>query len=131
MANDNDTLRGQKIIDNKTIAASGTFTSREIDINDFKLRGDITLQVKLTGDGTATIEFEQSNNFVPTTGSGDFVIPSSGGSITTGFTKTSGSASDGKDLFDLAMFNSQFFRIKVTETGAANSITLDGFLSMQ
>ncbi len=131
MANDNDTLRSQKIIDNQTIAAFGTFTSPIININDYKLLGDVTLQVSLTGDGTVKIEFEQSNNFDTNGATGDFVIPSSGGLIVASFTKTSGSASDGKDLFDLSMFNSQFFRIKVTETGGANPVVINNWLSMQ
>jgi len=125
MANDNDSLLLLKVIDNKTIAASGTFTSRVIDIQALKLKGDITLQVAVTGDGTCKFEFSQSNDGV------SFIKPVDGFAILSSFTKTSGTALDGKDVANVSMFNSQSFKIICTETGGANSVTVDAFLSMQ
>jgi len=133
MANDNDSLLFLPIIKNKTIATSGIFTSEAIDIQALKLRGDITLQVEVTGDGTCKFEFSQSNNFIangPNAG-GDFQKPVDGFAILDSFTKTSGTDSDGKDVANVSMFNSQAFKIICTETGGADSVTVDAWLSMQ
>lgn len=133
MADDNSNLNLIKIIDNQTILASGVFTSKPIDVLARKLVGNITLHVELTGTGTAKFEFSQSNNFIangPNAGGG-FVKPVSGFTIGTGFTVGSGTDADGKDLFNVPMFNSQFFKIICTETGTANPVVVNAWLSMQ
>jgi len=130
MADAQDNLNVLKVIDNQTIAAGGTFTSKAVDILNRKLVGNITLQIKVSGTGTAKFEWSQSNN--SSNGiDGDFVKPVSGFSIITGFLATSGTDTDGKDLINVPMFNSQFFKIICTETGAANPITVDAWISMQ
>jgi len=131
MADFNDNVISIKNIDAQTIVASGSFTTKAINVDLRKLMGNITLQVKVTGTGTAKFEWEQSNNFVPETGVGDWVKPVSGFSIATGFTATSGTATNGMDLLPLPMYNSQFFRVVVTETGGVNPIVVNAWLSMQ
>jgi len=131
MAGNNDNLDKIKIIDNQEIAASGTYTSIPINCNDRKLIGNISIQVEVTGDGTASFTWTQSNSYDPKDGTGDFVAPSGGNEIETGFTKTSGSASNGKDFFNIPMYNSQWFKILCTETAGVNTLTVNAWLSMQ
>ena len=133
MSDGNETIRMIKIIDDATIAASGVLTSRAIDSSEFKITGNVTLQVEVTGTGTCKFEYSQSNNYVPVSegGGGDFVKPVSGFSILTGFTSGSGTDTDGKDLANINMFVSEAFKIICTETGTANSVTVNAWLSMQ
>jgi len=51
MANDNGNLRMKKVVDNQTIAAATTYTSRPIDVNKQKYLGSMTAHVKVTGTG--------------------------------------------------------------------------------
>jgi len=131
MANNEHDIKTYPLIDKKSIAASGSFTSDIINLEDIKAEGNITIQVEVTGTGTATIEFEQSNSFNTTDLTGDFVKPSSGSSIVTGFTVTSGSGSNGKDLFNVPAFNSKVLRMVITETGTANAIIVSMWVSIQ
>lgn len=131
MADNNDNLNRIKIIDNRTIAASGTFTSQPVNMLERKLVGNVTLQITLIGMGTGRFRFSQSNDFQNIENPGNFVFPSSASDIVTAFTNTSGAEGDGEDIINLPMFNSQAFKIVVTETGTANSITVNAWLSMQ
>lgn len=131
MSNFLDNLDYLKIIDNKTLPLSGSYTSAPISTNDRKLKGAITLQLGVTGTGTVKVEFEQSNNFNPADGTGDWIKPVSGYTIVTGFTAASGTGTNGKDLLNVPMLNSQYFRILATETGGANSVVVNSWLSMQ
>lgn len=131
MADDNSNLRRQQIFKDVTILAGGNKTSQIIDISEYKLVGNVTLQIEVSGDGTAKFEFEQSNDYDAQTKTGTFVLPVSGFSIVTLFTKTSGTGANGKDLLNVPMFNSEAFRIKCSETVSANSITVTAWLNMQ
>lgn len=124
-------LEAIKIIDAQTIEASGTYTTNPIGTSIRELKGNISLQIILTGTGTAKFEIEQSNNYNQATKVGDWVKPAAGYSIVSGFTATSGTASNGKDLMNVPMTNSQFFRIVATETGGANPVVVNAWLSVQ
>jgi len=132
MADDNNNLRMLKMISNKTIAASGVYTSKPYDVSAKKLIGNITVHLKVTGTGTMKLEWSQSNSFDPQENStGTFVLPVSGSEITNSFTVTSGSGSDGEDLINIPLFNSQYFKLIATETGGANSVVVDAWVSLQ
>jgi len=131
MANTQENLIDQQIFKAKSIALSTSATSQVIDISKIKLIGNVTIQIEITGTGTAKVEWSQSNNYNSDDGTGDFVLPVSGFSVVTGFTVTSGTDSDGKDLLNIPMFNSKAFKIIVTETGGANAVVVSAWLSMQ
>lgn len=105
-----------------TVAASGSSTSTAIDFGAIKRTwqpdGYFSIQVTLTGSGTAKFEYLISNDGV------NFIEPTSASDIATGFTATSGPSSDGKDLFEFSPEPCRYMKIKVTETGTSNSVVV-------
>ena len=112
-----------KIFDAVTIAASGSSTSAEIRLNN--MRGYMSLQVEITGDGTAKAEYQLSND------SSAYVEPSTASDILSSFVKTSGPGSNGKDIFKITPMIARSMKIVFTETGGANSITVSAWLAVQ
>lgn len=131
MSNNQYNLDNLKIIDNRTIPASGVLTSDFVNTNQRKLMGNISIQIQVTGTGTVKLEWSQSNSFNESNGIGDFVKPSAGHTIVTGFTAASGSDSNGKDILSVPMINCMYFKIICTETGGANSAVVNAWLSLQ
>ena len=114
-----------KVFDAITIAASGVARSVSLDLQAYAKEGFFSLQIELTGDGTAKFEYENSNDgetYITQTAAGDQIV--------TGFTDTSGPESDGKDLISFEPEPSKAMRIKCTETGGANSITITATVLM-
>jgi hypothetical protein len=107
-----------KVFDAVTVSASGNSSSAEVSTS--KLAGLFSLQWTITGNGTAKFEVLPSNN------GADF--PDIETDISTGQTKTTGPASDGKNMTSFEMSPCRSFKIKVTETGGANSITVSAWL---
>ena len=114
-----------KCIDAVTIAASGNSASTQIPLNGKADLGYFSIQVQVTGDGTAKFEYQLSNNDT------DYIEPASATDIATGFTKTSGPGSDGKDIFTFQPEIGERLKIKVSETGGANSITVSVWIAIQ
>ena len=112
-----------KVFDAETIAASGDTLSGVIDLGSVSWTGTCGLQVALTGDGTATFEALTSNHL------NDFIRPSTIPAIKTGFTKTSGPGSDGKDSFGVSLIPHRYVKIQVSETGTSDSITVTAYLA--
>lgn len=100
-------------------------SSARIDLNGRAQAGTFSIQVLVTGDGTAKFEYLLSNDGT------NFVEPTSGADIATAFTKTSGPGSDGRDIFTFQPEPARWMKIRVTETGAANAITVTVFLFIQ
>lgn len=113
------------IFSGELIAASGNAISTPaIDLS--KVDGFFSLQIALTGDGTAKFEYMSSNdgtNFITQTGAADQIV--------TGFVKTSGPGSDGKDMISFDPELCKFLKIKCTETGTANSVTITVTIAIQ
>jgi hypothetical protein len=108
-----------KVFDAITIGASGSAKSVPLDLQAYAEEGFFSLQIALTGDGTAKFEYEISNDgetFITQTATADQIV--------SGFTKTSGPGSDGKDLISFEPEPAKKMRIKCTETGTANSVTI-------
>lgn len=105
-----------------TVAASGSASSTAIDFanmnRSWQPDGYFSIQVAVTGDGTAKFEYLISNDGT------NFLEPSAASDITTGVTKTSGPGSDGKDIYSFTPLPCRWMKIKVTETGGADSITV-------
>lgn len=108
-----------KVIDATTIVASGNTTSSVIPREGQSMAGIggyFTLYVAVTGDGTAKIEYLASLDGIT------YLEPSTATDVATGLTKTSGPGSDGKTIVRFGPIAAPKYKIKVTETGGANSV---------
>jgi len=108
-----------KIFDAITIVASASKESVPIDI-PHHVEGFFSLQIEVTGSGTAKFEYENSND-------GKTYVLQTADIIVSGFTATSGPGADGKDLIGSSDFDPEpctNLKIKCTETGGANPITV-------
>lgn len=106
-----------KLFDAQTVAASQSATTSAIDLNKYKPEGFLSLQVKLTGSGTAQFTFLLSNDGV------DYLTPTGSSDIVTAHTVSSGPSSDGKDIYLLEIIAvTRYLKIKVLETAAAEIV---------
>ena len=112
-----------KVFTAKVVAASESALSGVIDMGSLSQEGNCGLQVALTGDGTATFEAVVSNHL------DDFIRPSTSAAIKTGFVKTSGPGSDGKDAFGFSIVPHRYMKIQITETGTSDSVTVTAYLA--
>ena len=118
-------MRTLMVMNAVTVAASGSYTSHTINLEDYKAKGFFSLYIALTGDGTGKFEYELSAD------GSTFLTPSSATDIVTAHLKTSGPGSDGKDLYSFSPEVAKDMKIKVTETGTSNSITITAYLTVQ
>lgn len=81
------------------------------------VEGYFALQGTIAGDGTAKIEYWTSLDGTT------FREPTGATDIISGFTKTSGPASDGKFYVQFFPDFAQYLRIVITETGGVSTIT--------
>lgn len=128
----NDTLNRLPVAVNHAIASGATYTTNPIDIAFLQLKGNVTLQIEVTGDGTLATSFLVSNSWSEIRNpSGDFVKPVSGYTITnlSTFTKTSGTGSDGKDQDTIPVNNAQALKFSFAATN--DSIVLNAWVSAQ
>lgn len=107
-----------KIFDGITIAAGGVASSVPLEL-PYHLEGFFSLQIEITGDGTGKFEYSISND-----GETYIVQTAAADQIVAGFTKTSGPASDGKDVVSFEPEVTKKMKIICTETGAASSIVV-------
>jgi len=112
------------IFDAVTVAASADSTSDALDLKN-RPEGYFSLQVTLTGTGTAKIEYLLSNN------GSDYLVPSEAEDIVTAHTVASGPGADGKDIYVFEPEMTKFMKIKVTETGGANAVVVTITLAVQ
>lgn len=111
-----------KIFDATTVIASGVANSVPIELLHH-LDGFFSLQIELTGDGTAKFEYAISNDgetYVTQTAAADQIV--------SGFTKTSGPGGDGKDIITFEPEVARKLKIVCTETGTSDSVTVDATL---
>jgi hypothetical protein len=106
------------IISAQTIAASGTFVSERVVLGDRHRKQSIYYVI--TGDGTATIEYEASPDGI------NFVLMAT--AVAEAKTKITGEQSDGVHFDELAMVPCEVVRFKITETSTTNSITITAVL---
>jgi len=125
------TIDTKNIFNGATITAGTTVNGQVFSSDSKKMNGNASLQIEVTGDGTAKFMIEQSNNHVKGQTVPYFVRASSGYIIVEGFTKTGGIGTDGKDIIDVPMILSGEFRIVCEETGGANDIVVKSWLTMQ
>ena len=107
-----------KIFNAITITASGVARSVPIEL-PHHLEGFFSLQIELTGSGTAKFEYSISNDgetFITQSAAADQIV--------SGFTATSGPASDGKDVISFEPEVTKKMKIVCTETGTSDSVTI-------
>lgn len=122
-----ETLMVQKIFNAVTVVASGTGTypTTGIDLTKIPdLQGFFSLYVEVSGDGTANIEYLLSHDNVT------YHEPSSGANIATSVVKTSGPGSDGKETYSFEPELARYLKVKVTETGGANTVTVSAWIAI-
>ena len=99
-----------------TIAASGSLTTIIFDLNNFKPNGFYSLQVTVTRSGACKFEYLCSND------GENFVEPVGASDISSGVTAVSSA------IISFSPVPCAYLRIKCTETGGANSVTVSAWL---
>ena len=105
-----------KVINAQTIAANGSYSSPILDMNLFKANGYFSLQVTVTGSGTCKFEYLCSND------GENFVEPVGASDISSGVTAVTSA------ITSFTPIPCAYMRIKCTETGGANSVTVNAWL---
>lgn len=108
------TIKVYPLIDTLYIAASGSATTEPVDLSGSE--AECSLYVALTGSGTASLRYEVSLDNV------NWSQVTTYSSLFTGFTATSGPASNGVDYLYFSPPPAAWLRFVVTETGTANPI---------
>jgi hypothetical protein len=106
-----------RVVDDETILASGSFPSDPVKVS--YADGFFSVEYVMTGTGTAKIEYLISSNKA-----GPFITPASASDIATGITV-------GSDIVSFAPELGKWMKIKVTETGGANPVTITVKLMVQ
>jgi hypothetical protein len=115
------------IFDAEEIAASGTVYSDIFGVK--QLAGNASIQLLVTGDGTAKVEWVGSLDEDAVVAA--FIKPNNANDIVTAFTKTDGPGGDGKHIYSFTIKLISRIAIKITETGGANSVTVTAILALQ
>jgi hypothetical protein len=117
----------------KTVFSAVTIAAGEDDYSDIipisKLAGNASLQIVVTGDGTARIEWVGSNTRSAAVTA--FIKPNNANDIVTAFTKTSGPGGDGKHIYPFSVSLVDRIAIKVTETSTTDAIVITAILAIQ
>ena len=113
-----------KIFDSEVLAASGTATSAVIPLDEIKSDGFFSIQFEATGSGTLTTEYQLSNNDGLDNKPGTYLTPTGASDITT-------AAAAGNDIISFNPELAKKMKIKITEAGGANSITVSAWLCIQ
>lgn len=116
-----------KLFAAQSIAASGNASQpgEAIDLQRFAQNGFFSVQYLITGDGTAKIEYNLSND------GATFIEPSSATDIGSSLTKTTGPGSNGKDILSFSPELARWMKLKVTETGGAQAVVVTLWLAIQ
>ena len=114
-----NTVNTNKCIDAYPIAASGSFTSNALNLDELKPNGYFSIQYLISGSGTCKFEYLCSND------GSNFVSPIGAVAIASG--KTS---SNNGELVSFTPPACKYLKIKCTETGGANTATVSVFLAI-
>ena len=117
-----------QIFDAEAVMASGTGQSGAVTLQSrSKVEGFFSLELEITGDGTCKAEYQLANS-----AASNCRVPENAVAIATNLTKTSGPNSDGKVFLEgWSPGVAKFIKILITETGGANSVTINGWLAVQ
>lgn len=121
MLSSND-IQTTTIFSAKATLASGTSLSSALDIT--KCNGTFSVQATITGDGTVKFDALYSNDGT------DYLVPESATALISSLTKTSGAGSDGKVFFTFSGKVAKYMKLRITETGTANPVTITADIAM-
>ena len=113
----------KNIFSAETLEAAGTATSTATDLSN--MEGYFTIQVAVSGSGTIKIEYLLSNDGT------NYLEPTSASDIATGVTATSGPGGNGKNIYSFSPEMAKYVKIKITETGATDTVTVTAWLAIQ
>jgi len=119
----NKLIQIKEVFTAEEVPASGSALSSVIDLS--ASGGQFSLQIELTGNGTGKLEWLGSNDGT------DYIKPNNASDIVTAFTKTDGPDGDGKHIYSFNVSLVKFLKIKITETGGVNTVTLTASLAIQ
>ena len=119
----NNQIFTKTIFSAEAIVASASATSSEIDLASIKPSGYFSLQVTVTGDGTAKLTYSISNDGTT------YVTPTGAPDIKTAHVKTTGTS--GTDIYSFSIEPARYLKIIVTETGGANAIAVTATIAIQ
>jgi len=117
----------KEIFTAEVIAANGSAYSDLFDVK--QLAGNASLQLALTGTGTAKIEWVGSNDEDAV--AAEFIKPNGASDLVTAFTVGDGPNSDGIAIYPFSIRLVSRMAIKITETVGANSVTITAILAVQ
>jgi len=112
------TIYTEKVFDAVTIAASGSSTTDAIDLGAKRPGGKYSIQIVMTGSGTAKLEWLGSND------GSTFSVPVTLSEVFTGFTA-------GNAIYTYAPILTRYIKLKATETGTSDSVTITATLMVQ
>ena len=109
-----------------TVAAGQSVDTLRIPLGGIRPNGNFSIIATITSSGTAKIDY-----LVKSFLAGNFVLPETDSEIITGLTATSGSASDGVISKPFAPNVAPYLAFRISETGTANSVTVQINLHIQ
>jgi len=116
-------MNAKILLDKETITAASNKVTEIIDLDLDTIEGFFSVQLIVTGGGTAKIEYMNSN--LATSLDTDYVVQSAAADIiVSNFTATSGPGSDGKDVISFSPEPANRMKLKVTETGGVTAIAV-------
>ena len=107
-----------------TIASGQAAESDIIDLKWLQINGSMTLQLELTGSGTAKIEALTSIDGI------SYIKASGQGYITSSFNATGGEDSNGKDILPVEIYLARYLKLLITEIGSSE-IVVNGILAAE
>lgn len=108
-----------KLFSSQNIAASASATSGAVDLREIAQEGRFSIYATVTGSGTLKLEY-----LVAPEKDGTFIEPAGASDVATGLTAGNAAASFSPVL-------APFLKIKATETGGAQGVTLSLWLNIQ
>jgi hypothetical protein len=109
------------IWEDTTVSAGASLLSGAINLGQWTdIMGYFSLQVGLTGTGTGKFQWAASAN------NSDFYISSDASDDIV----TAHVAATGVKIYQFSPITAQWLKLKVTETGGANGITIAGYLTI-
>lgn len=105
------------------IAAGESALSAILDL--VKAAGNCAIQIELSGSGTGKFEW------IGTLDDVDFIKPNNANDIVTAFTESDGPGTDGKHIYSFNVSLVKAMKIKITETGGGDPITVTVTIAIQ
>lgn len=111
-------LHTKTIFDAETVAAGANSESDSIDLNKFRPTGYFAVELTISGSGTAKLEYQIS------IGGSNYGTPDDAVPIAEDHTATSGPNGDGVAVYRFRPKPHRHLKLKISETGGADTIVV-------